>query len=62
MNPAIPWSSRPGAGVRARGAIRRRLIPLAGDGSDRRFFRVPGQPSLVLPAPPRVPGRRGHGK
>ena len=31
--------------------------PLAGDGSDRRFFRLPGEPSLVLLYHPQPPGR-----
>jgi len=32
-------------------------VPLAGDGSDRRFFRLPGEPSLVLLYHPQPPGR-----
>ena len=56
MNPAIPWSSRLDAAVRARGASLAEALPLAGDGSDRRFFRVPGQSSLVLLHHPGSPG------
>ncbi len=56
MNPAIPWSSRLEEEVRARGANLAEALPLAGDGSDRRFFRVPGEPSLVLLHHPGSPG------
>ena len=56
MNPAIPWSSRLDAAVRGRGGRLPEALPLAGDGSDRRFFRVPGAPSLVLLHHPGSPG------
>jgi N-acetylmuramate 1-kinase len=57
MNPELPWSSRLDAEVRARGVSLAEARPLAGDGSDRRFFRVPGEPGLVLLHHPGPPGR-----
>jgi aminoglycoside/choline kinase family phosphotransferase len=55
MSPELPRSEKLDAELRARGGSLAQIQPLAGDGSDRRFFRVPGAPSLVLlyqPAPP----------
>jgi N-acetylmuramate 1-kinase len=42
--------------ARDRGASLTEARPLAGDGSDRRFFRLPGDPSLVLLYHPQPPG------
>jgi aminoglycoside/choline kinase family phosphotransferase len=45
------------AAVAARGASLASLQPLAGDGSDRRFFRLLGSPTIILlyhPSPPGV--------
>jgi aminoglycoside/choline kinase family phosphotransferase len=55
--PDFPWSSRLEAAVQARGARLTEARSLAGDGSDRRFFRVPGEPDLVLLHHPNPPGR-----
>ena len=43
--------------AQARGVKLTEAGPLAGDGSDRRFFRLPGEPSLVLLYHPQPPGR-----
>ena len=50
-------SSRLKAETQKRGARLTEARPLAGDGSDRRFFRVPGEPTLVLLYHPQPPGR-----
>uniref|UniRef100_A0A7C3UXE6 Aminoglycoside phosphotransferase n=1 Tax=Desulfobacca acetoxidans TaxID=60893 RepID=A0A7C3UXE6_9BACT len=54
----LPRSPRLDAELRQRGADPAAARPLAGDGSDRRFFRVPGGTSLVLLYHPRPPGAR----
>lgn len=54
----LPRSARLEAELKSRGANLAGIQPLAGDGSDRRFFRVPGKPSLVLLYHPRPPGGR----
>jgi hypothetical protein len=59
MNPElrpVPWSPELEAAVRERGATLTGAQPLAGDGSDRRFFRLPGSPTLVLLFHPYAPG------
>ena len=57
MKPELPRSSLLKAEARARGVSLAEARPLAGDGSDRRFFRVPGSPPLVLLYHPAPPGR-----
>ncbi len=57
MSLEIPQSSRLEAEVRARGASLAEALPLAGDGSDRLFFRLPGEPTLVLLYHPQPLGR-----
>jgi aminoglycoside/choline kinase family phosphotransferase len=57
MNLVIPQSSRLEAEARARGVNLAAARPLAGDGSDRLFFRLPGEPTLVLLYHPQPPGR-----
>jgi hypothetical protein len=56
MNLELPPSRRLEAAAQARGADLAKAAPLAGDGSDRRFFRLPGEPSLVLLHHPQAPG------
>ena len=56
MNPAIPWSSRLDAAARGRGSLPEAL-PLAGDGSDRRYYRLLGSPTVVLLFHPGSAGR-----
>jgi aminoglycoside/choline kinase family phosphotransferase len=56
MNLEIFRSSGLAAAARARGVSLGDILPLAGDGSDRRFFRLPGDPSLVLLHHPDPPG------
>ncbi len=56
MKPGIPQSSRLEAEAKARGASLAEARPLAGDGSDRLFFRLPGGPDLVLLYHPIPPG------
>jgi aminoglycoside/choline kinase family phosphotransferase len=57
MRLEIPQSARLEAAARARGVNLAEALPLAGDGSDRLFFRLPGEPSLVLLYHPQPPGR-----
>jgi|UniRef100_A0A7V6A268 aminoglycoside/choline kinase family phosphotransferase len=57
MKSGIPRSARLEAETKARGVNLAEARPLAGDGSDRRFFRLPGEPALVLLYHPRPPGR-----
>ena len=57
MIPELLQSSRLADEVRVRGASLAEVQPLAGDGSDRRFFRLPGEPSLILLCHPQPPGR-----
>jgi aminoglycoside/choline kinase family phosphotransferase len=57
MNLEIPLSARLEAEARARGVNLAEARPLAGDGSDRLFFRLPGEPTLVLLYHPQPPGR-----
>jgi N-acetylmuramate 1-kinase len=57
VKPDFPRSRRLEAAVKARGAKLAEVRPLAGDGSDRRFFRVPGEPDLVLLHHPNSPGQ-----
>ena len=57
MKPEFPQSSRLQAEAKNRGIRLAEALPLAGDGSDRRFFRVPGEPPLVLLSHPSPPGR-----
>jgi len=48
MKPILPQSSLLAQETKARSVSLAQAQPLAGDGSDRRFFRLPGEPSLVL--------------
>jgi aminoglycoside/choline kinase family phosphotransferase len=57
MYSGIPQSARLEAEAKIRGASLAEAKPLAGDGSDRLFFRLPGEPSLVLLCHPQAPGR-----
>jgi len=57
MNPILPKSSLLIQETSARGVNLAQARPLAGDGSDRRFFRLPGDPNLVLLYHPQPPGR-----
>jgi hypothetical protein len=57
MNLKLPQSSGLEDEARARGVRLAEAQPLAGDGSDRRFFRLPGEPNLVLLHHPQAPGR-----
>ncbi|MFZ2088243.1 MAG: phosphotransferase [Desulfobaccales bacterium] len=57
MKPAPPRSRRLEAEALSLGVSLAEAQPLAGDGSDRRFFRLPGRPSLVLLHHPQAPGR-----
>jgi len=57
MNPGLPQSSRLEAEARARGVNLGEARLLAGNGSDRRFFRLPGEPGLVLLHHPHPPGQ-----
>ena len=52
----VPWTARLEAAVAAHGAGLASAQPLAGDGSDRRFFRLLGSPTLVLLYHPYPPG------
>jgi len=57
MYSRIPQSIRLEAEARLRGVNLAEARPLAGDGSDRLFFRLPGAPTLVLLYHPQPPGR-----
>jgi aminoglycoside/choline kinase family phosphotransferase len=57
MKPELPQSSRLEAEARSRRARLAEAQPLAGDGSDRRFFRLPGEPGVVLLHHPQPPGQ-----
>ncbi len=57
MNPELPQSSRLEREAKARNVRLSEARPLAGDGSDRRFFRLPGEPNLVLLCHPQPPGQ-----
>jgi aminoglycoside/choline kinase family phosphotransferase len=57
MTPGIPPSPRLEAEARTRGVNLAEARPLAGDGSDRLFFRLPGATTLVLLYHPQPPGR-----
>jgi len=52
----IPWTPRLGAAAAERGLSLTGAQPLAGDGSDRRFFRLLGSPTVVLLYHPLPPG------
>ncbi len=54
--PEIPWSPRLQAAVEKLGASLDGAQPLAGDGSDRRFFRLFGSPTVILLYHPNPPG------
>jgi N-acetylmuramate 1-kinase len=56
MNQDLPHSLRLQVEAAALGARLAEARPLAGDGSDRRFFRVFGEPGLVLLYHPQPPG------
>ena len=56
MPPDIPWTPRLQAAAEQLGASLNGAQPLAGDGSDRRFFRLPGSPTVVLLHHPKAPG------
>lgn len=56
MPAEIPWTPRLQAAVEQRGASLDMAQPLAGDGSDRRFFRLLGSPTVVLLHHPNPPG------
>jgi aminoglycoside/choline kinase family phosphotransferase len=57
MYSGIPQTTRLKSEAKIRGASLAEAQPLAGDGSDRRFFRLPGKPNLVLLYHPQPPGR-----
>lgn len=52
----IPWTPRLQAAAAALGASLRGAQPLAGDGSDRHFFRLLGSPTVILLHHPHPPG------
>ena len=52
----IPWTVALQAAAATRGATLTGVQPLAGDGSERRFFRLLGSPTLVLLYHPNPPG------
>jgi N-acetylmuramate 1-kinase len=56
MNAELPRSLRLQAAAVTLGACLAEAQPLAGDGSDRRFFRMPGKPSVILLHHPQPPG------
>lgn len=56
MNLSLPPSRRLEAAAAALGVSLAAAQPLAGDGSDRRFFRLPGKPSLIILYHPQPPG------
>jgi hypothetical protein len=53
---AIPWTPRLQAAAGRFNVSLDGAQPLAGDGSDRRFFRLLGSPTLVLLHHPNPPG------
>lgn len=53
----IPWTPRLQAAVGRFGAVLDGAQPLAGDASDRRFFRLLGSPTVILLHHPHPPGR-----
>ncbi len=53
----VPWTPKLQAAVERLGATLDGAQPLAGDGSDRRFFRLLGSPTVVLLHHPHPPGR-----
>ena len=53
---SIPWTPRLQAAVGRLGASLDGAQPLAGDGSDRRFFRLLGSPTVILLHQPNPPG------
>ena len=57
MTPRISPSPRLEAEAQRRGLCLGAARPLAGDGSDRRFFRLPGEPGAVLLSHPQPAGR-----
>lgn len=57
MTGEVPASPLLKAAVEARGGRLAEARPLAGDGSDRSFFRIPGEAGLVLLLHPHPPGR-----
>jgi N-acetylmuramate 1-kinase len=57
MPPILPQSSLLAHETAARRVSLAQARPLAGDGSDRRFFRLPGEPGLVLLYHPQPPGQ-----
>ena len=57
MKPILPHSSLLARETKARRVRLAQARPLAAEGSDRRFFRLPGNPSLVLLYHPQPPGR-----
>jgi N-acetylmuramate 1-kinase len=54
--PDIPWTPRLQAAVGGIGATLQGAQPLAGDGSDRRFYRLLGSPTVILLYHPNPPG------
>ena len=52
----ILWTPRLQAAAAGLGASLRGGQPLAGDGSDRRFFRLLGSPTVILLHHPQPPG------
>ena len=56
MPSKAPWTARLEAAVATRGASLAEAQPLAGDGSERRFYRLLGSPTLVLLYHPYPPG------
>jgi len=57
VNFLLPKSNRLDKAAAERGVSLAAAQALAGDGSDRRFFRLPGEPSLVLLHHPQPPGQ-----
>ena len=56
MNGALPAGQRLLSAAQRLGVNLEQIRPLAGDGSDRRFFRLPGAPPAVLVWHPQAPG------
>ena len=55
------WTARLAAAAQVRGLSLTSPQPLAGDGSDRRFYRLLGSPTAVLLFHPNPPGGKVNG-